>query len=187
MDKIRDDANHRLTFESTTTKTMPAKKRNSAATRQTVTNPAAIQQERTEILAILLDDAGKDWKPRKKGTTVACHTPHDLTLGTTQHRATTAPAKQSQVSKPSPVTLTPAQQREQQQILSILLDDAGKDWKPRVKGTCVVCGILAESRQAPAQPRKVVVEAKLQLEPRLLLPRPRDQPVPSQSKLQYRA
>jgi hypothetical protein len=49
---------------------MPAKKRNSAAaTRQSVTSPAAIQQERAEILAVLLDDAGKDWKPRKKGTT----------------------------------------------------------------------------------------------------------------------
>jgi hypothetical protein len=47
-------------------------------------------------------------------------------------------------AKPSTTTtqrksaMTPAQQLEQQQILSILLDDAGKDWKPRAKkGTSV--------------------------------------------------
>ncbi|KAF0710956.1 hypothetical protein As57867_005421, partial [Aphanomyces stellatus] len=30
-------------------------------------------------------------------------------------------------------SLTPTQQLEQQQILNILIDDAGKDWKPRNK------------------------------------------------------
>ncbi|KAF0719167.1 Aste57867_1235 [Aphanomyces stellatus] len=59
--------------------------------------------------------------------------------------------KQSQASKAAPVvtpqqavkpapmarktSLTAVQQQEQQQILNILIDDAGKDWKPRVKST----------------------------------------------------
>ncbi|RQM24285.1 hypothetical protein B5M09_013773, partial [Aphanomyces astaci] len=32
-------------------------------------------------------------------------------------------------------SLTPVQQAEQQQILNILIDDAGKDWKPRNTST----------------------------------------------------
>ncbi|RHZ32304.1 hypothetical protein DYB37_010571, partial [Aphanomyces astaci] len=42
--------------------------------------------------------------------------------------------------KPAPAlvkraSLTPVQQAEQQQILNILIDDAGKDWKPRNTST----------------------------------------------------
>ena len=47
-----------------------------------------------------------------------------------------APAQQTQKSaptKPAKQSLTPAQQLEMQQILNILIDDAGKDWKPREK------------------------------------------------------
>jgi hypothetical protein len=151
---------------------MPAKKQ--TATRQAVSSPATILQERTEILNILLDDAGKDWKPRNKSTSHTTHS-HSSSLDTSQHRPTSA--KQRPVTaKPSTPTgaknaskaptkattnttvatkvttnakvtnkttppkttskpMTPEQLREQQQILSILLDDAGKDWKPRNKGT----------------------------------------------------
>ncbi|KAH9120396.1 hypothetical protein AeMF1_007427, partial [Aphanomyces euteiches] len=63
-----------------------------------------------------------------------------------QQKNATAPPKQSetpkenQTSKAAPVQqptkmkpMTPAQQLEMQQILNILIDDAGKDWKPRDK------------------------------------------------------
>ncbi|RHZ42871.1 hypothetical protein DYB26_013781, partial [Aphanomyces astaci] len=61
-------------------------------------------------------------------------------------------------AKPAPAlvkraSLTPVQQAEQQQILNILIDDAGKDWKPRDK-------------TAPKQPFKKPQHAKASQKPK---------------------
>ncbi|RHZ03600.1 hypothetical protein DYB31_013352 [Aphanomyces astaci] len=122
------------------------------------------QVEQQQILNILLDDAGKDWKPRdktpkqpiqkhaakQKGGKQAQQAP-------VQQKAQKPAAQKGPVQKAAPVqnaqksatapvvaaksapalvkraSLTPVQQAEQQQILNILIDDAGKDWKPRDK------------------------------------------------------
>ncbi|KAG9409994.1 hypothetical protein AC1031_018025 [Aphanomyces cochlioides] len=108
----------------------------------------AQQLEMQQILNILIDDAGIDWKPRNK--TVK---PHAFTKRDSQKqggRPTSAkpkqktPAQKATTHSPRPktssaatsrpvlkMTLTPAQQVEMQQILNILIDDAGKDWRPR--------------------------------------------------------
>ncbi|KAG9409956.1 hypothetical protein AC1031_017987 [Aphanomyces cochlioides] len=104
------------------------------------------QLEMQQILNILIDDAGKDWKPRNK--TVKPHTKqpnqNPSTRPTsakprqkTQKATTHSPRPQTSsaaTSRPVPkMTLTPAQQVEMQQILNILIGDTGKDWKPRNK------------------------------------------------------
>jgi glucan-binding YG repeat protein len=100
---------------------------------------AAQKLEQQQILSILLDDAGKDWKPRNKGRTSTLSGTHAC-VGKTQHK----PQQTKQSSKQAPVAhkqapvahkqapvahkqapakpLTPAQQREQLEILSILID-----------------------------------------------------------------
>ncbi|KAG9410027.1 hypothetical protein AC1031_018061 [Aphanomyces cochlioides] len=131
----------------------------------------AQQLEMQQILNILIDDTGKDWKPRNK--TVKPHvfskrgsqklksrptsaTPKQKTP--TQKASTQSPPPQtSSASTPRPapkMTLTPAQQVEMQQILNILIDDAGKDWKPRnkSKSTSTSSGQLILSVGAPKQP-----------------------------------
>ncbi|KAF0708415.1 hypothetical protein AaE_013222, partial [Aphanomyces astaci] len=110
------------------------------------------QLEQTQILNILLDDAGKDWKPRDKTPKQPVH--KHAAKGGKQARKAPVPQKTGAqkangvqnaqksgaapavAAKPAPAlvkraSLTPVQQAEQQQILNILIDDAGKDWKPR--------------------------------------------------------
>ncbi|KAF0710572.1 hypothetical protein As57867_005495, partial [Aphanomyces stellatus] len=103
------------------------------AKRQSLT--PAQQLEQQQILSILLDDAGKDWKPRNK-VSANKNQPKPVANKTAAVRPSSAkPKTATQVVQPRKVFLTPAQQLEQQQILSILMDDAGKDWKPRNKST----------------------------------------------------
>ncbi|RHY27930.1 hypothetical protein DYB32_006423 [Aphanomyces invadans] len=151
------------------------------------------QVEQQQILSILLDDAGKDWKPRDKSTpVVVARVPsfHRLFVAPKQAVQTSAakrnvsqkasqpskqaaPVSQKAQEKPAPgqaakpatapaqtapkplvkrAPLTQAQQVEQQQILNILLDDAGKDWKPRDKSTDVVeAGVGRLMLSAPKQ------------------------------------
>jgi hypothetical protein len=100
---------------------------------------AAQKLEQQQILSILLDDAGKDWKPRNKSRTSTLSGTHAC-VGKTQHKPQQAKQspKQAPVAhtqapvahKQAPVAhkaapakpLTPAQQREQLEILSILID-----------------------------------------------------------------
>ncbi|KAF0758403.1 hypothetical protein AaE_003954 [Aphanomyces astaci] len=119
------------------------------------------QLEQTQILNILLDDAGKDWKPRDKTPKQPVH--KHAAKGGKQARKAPVPQKTGAqkaalvqnaqksgaapavAAKPAPAlvkraSLTPVQQAEQQQILNILIDDAGKDWKPRDK-SMATCGI----------------------------------------------
>ncbi|RHZ32303.1 hypothetical protein DYB37_010572 [Aphanomyces astaci] len=112
------------------------------------------QLEQTQILNILLDDAGKDWKPRDKSPTIA---PVPQKTGAQKaalvQNAQKSGAAPAVAAKPAPAlvkraSLTPVQQAEQQQILNILIDDAGKDWKPRDKSmaTCGISSFLTMSR-----------------------------------------
>ncbi|ETW01550.1 hypothetical protein H310_06205 [Aphanomyces invadans] len=111
------------------------------------------QVEKQQILNILLDDAGKDWKPRDKTpkqqtpqkqaaekNNKKTHAPQKADQGKHAQQPQKAPAQKapSQTLKPATAptlanrdSLSQAQKLEQQQILNILLDDAGKDWKPR--------------------------------------------------------
>ncbi|KAF0710612.1 hypothetical protein As57867_005488, partial [Aphanomyces stellatus] len=100
---------------------------------------AAQQLEQQQILNILIDDAGKDWKPRTKTAPQQPFKKQNArpTSAKPGQKAQKAPV---QAAKPSSAparkaSLTPTQQLEQQQILNILIDDAGKDWKPRNKTT----------------------------------------------------
>ncbi|KAF0733236.1 hypothetical protein Ae201684P_010240 [Aphanomyces euteiches] len=129
--------------KTATTQSPPATQKKTQTHSKLSLSPAQ-QLEMQQILNILIDDAGKDWKPRNK--TVKPHTkqPHQnpptrptsaKPRQTTQKATTPSPRPQT-TSTPRPVpkmTLTPAQQVEMQQILNILIDDAGKDWKPRNK------------------------------------------------------
>ncbi|ETV90867.1 hypothetical protein H310_14426 [Aphanomyces invadans] len=106
------------------------------------------QVEQQQILNILLDDAGKDWKPRDKTPKQPIPKHATKQKGGKQQKAPVkqqkaaalkVPAQKAAPSQTAPkplvkrAPLTQAQQVEQQQILNILLDDAGKDWKPRNK------------------------------------------------------
>ncbi|RHY39440.1 hypothetical protein DYB38_013155 [Aphanomyces astaci] len=128
------------------------------------------QLEQTQILNILLDDAGKDWKPRDKSPTIVhwfhleliVRAPVPQKTGAQKaavvQNAQKSGAAPAVAAKPAPAlvkraSLTPVQQAEQQQILNILIDDAGKDWKPRDK-------------TAPKQPFKKPQHAKASQKPK---------------------
>ncbi|CAK4556677.1 unnamed protein product [Aphanomyces euteiches] len=150
----------------------------------------AQQVEMQQILNILIDDAGKDWKPRnksapkqpiqkaaakKQGSKPAKSTPAQKPTAqkaaTPKAAAPKTPAQQTQKAaptKPAKLSLTPAQQLEMQQILNILIDDAGKDWKPREKKAAPqmpsvrVAGkkTVQKSHAKQAPQKKAVTQAK---------------------------
>ncbi|KAH9140793.1 hypothetical protein LEN26_005259, partial [Aphanomyces euteiches] len=105
-----------------------------ALTRKVSMTPAQLQEQK-EILHILIDE---DWTPpAKKPQTNQKPTTRPGSAQTKQNTpaktATTQspPATQKKTQTHPKLSLSPAQQLEMQQILNILIDDAGKDWKPR--------------------------------------------------------
>ncbi|KAH9179390.1 hypothetical protein AeNC1_017343 [Aphanomyces euteiches] len=153
-----------------------------------------------QILNILIDDAGKDWKPRNK--TVKPHTkqPHQnpptrptsakpkapIQKTTSQTPPTTqksTPAAHRPVPK---MNLSPAQQLEMQQILNILIDDAGKDWKPRNKSAPSVPKHQAPNKTAkeaakPQTPKKAQDTPKRQTPTKQKQPTAKEQPTKAQA------
>ncbi|KAH9104651.1 hypothetical protein LEN26_014942 [Aphanomyces euteiches] len=141
--------------KTSTTQSPPATQKKTQTHSKLSLSPAQ-QLEMQQILNILIDDAGKDWKPRNK--TVKPHTkqpnqnpstrptsakpkaPIQKTTSQTppatkqatvkSHKATTQQKPTSdQFTKQQ--ALSPVLQLEAKQFFNILIDDAGKDWRPR--------------------------------------------------------
>ncbi|CAK4127115.1 unnamed protein product, partial [Aphanomyces euteiches] len=112
----------------------------------------AQQLEMQQILNILIDDAGKDWKPRdktnkqpqqkpapkqaQKTPKAQAPKPQEATPKASQKAAkSSSPVQQAPAPKTAPaltrkVSMTPAQLQEQKEILHILIDE---DWTPPAK------------------------------------------------------
>ncbi|CAK4305250.1 unnamed protein product, partial [Aphanomyces euteiches] len=141
--------------KTTTTQSPPATQKKTQTHSKLSLSPAQ-QLEMQQILNILIDDAGKDWKPRNKTVKPHAKQPNQKTStrptsakpkapiqkttsqtppATKQatvksHKATTQQKPTSdQFTKPE--ALSPVLQLEAKQFFNILIDDAGKDWRPR--------------------------------------------------------
>ncbi|CAK4114216.1 unnamed protein product [Aphanomyces euteiches] len=163
------------------------------------------QLEMQQILNILIDDAGKDWKPRNKNApkqpihkagakqqgSKPTGTQKPTTLKSTSPKtappkATAQQTQKAAPSKPAKLPLTPAQQLEMQQILNILIDDAGKDWKPRNKSAQPVPKQQAPNKTAkettkPQTPKKAQNTPKPQTPTKQKQPTAKEQPTKAQA------
>ncbi|KAG9409996.1 hypothetical protein AC1031_018027 [Aphanomyces cochlioides] len=168
----------------------------------------AQQVEMQQILNILIDDAGKGWKPRNKnapkqpihkvGSKQQGNKPTGTQKPTTQKstspktappKATAQQTQKAAPTKPAKLSLTPAQQLEMQQILNILIDDAGKDWKPRNKSAQPVSKHQAPNKTAkettkPQTPTKAQNAPKPQTPTKQKQPTAKEQPTKAHSTAQ---